>query len=98
MRKATKPKYTYRVYVIELGGNPNHVYVGQSYLTAQERLHQHRHGYKSAPSIKKVKRMKLRPDLYAYLGRFTKRKEAEKMEELLARDLREEGFKVEGGH
>jgi hypothetical protein len=42
--------------------------------------------------------MKLRPDLYAYLGRFTKRKEAEKMEELLARDLREEGFKVEGGH
>jgi hypothetical protein len=33
MRKAAKPKYTYGVYVIELGGDPNHVYVGQSYLT-----------------------------------------------------------------
>jgi hypothetical protein len=97
MEKAAR-KYTYGVYVIELNGDPNHVYVGQSYLTAEERLHQHRHGYKSAPSIKKIRRMKLRPDLYDYLERFTSRKEAETMEAILARDLREEGFRVEGGH
>lgn len=98
MPRKVKPKYTYGVYVIELNNNPNYVYVGQSYLTAAERLHQHRHGYKSAPSIKKARYMKLRPDLYSYLERFTKREDAEAMEALLAKDLREEGFKVEGGH
>lgn len=92
------PKYTYGVYVIEIDGNPNHVYVGQSVLSAEERLAQHRRGYKSAPSIKRAKRLELRPDLYDYLERFRDREDALEMEANLARDLREEGFRVEGGH
>ena len=96
-----KRKYTYGVYVIEINNDPKHVYVGQSSKTPEERLKQHMAGdyeHKSARVFKRGAKGKLRPDLYAYLERFATQAEAEEMEWLLARDLREEGFKVEGGH
>lgn len=96
-----RPKYTYGVYVIELNNDPNHVYVGQSSYPPEQRLQQHLTGSIVRHAAKVFRRGatgRLRPDLYSYLERLKTSREALKMEALLAQDLREEGFKVEGGH
>ena len=92
---------SYGVYVIELDGNANHVYVGQTWYAPDERLAQHNTGYAvfhAARPFKRGARGALRPDLYAHLPRVRSQGEAERLEWQTALDLRKAGFRVEGGH
>jgi hypothetical protein len=97
-----EPRRTYGVYVIEINGNPNHVYVGQSWYLPEERLQQHLTGYAVFHAAKPFKRRgtkgRLRPDLYGQLPRVTSQAKAEEMESHWAMKLRQAGFRVEGGH
>jgi hypothetical protein len=92
---------TYGVYVVELDGNSNHVYVGQTWYRPEERLAQHNTGFAAfhaARPFKAGKRGKLRPDLYAHLARYKSQSAAEAMEARWALELRKAGYRVEGGH
>mgnify|MGYP003608745219 CR=1 FL=1 len=90
--------YTYCVYVLEIDENPKKVYVGQTYLTPEIRLNQHRSGIHGAPSIKHAKKLKLRPDLYKDYARVYSRDDSLKLESKVADKLRKLGYRVEGGH
>jgi len=92
---------TFGVYVVELDGNSNHVYVGQTWYMPEERLAQHNTGFAAfhaARIFKSGARGALRPDLYTHLARVRTQDEAENMESSLAMQLRKLGFRVEGGH
>jgi predicted GIY-YIG superfamily endonuclease len=93
-----KKVYTYGVYVIEIDGDRWTVYVGQTYLTPEERFRQHQEGIHSAPSLRNAVKLELRPDLYKHLPRLKTRLEAEKAERDLANRLKDLGYMVEGGH
>ena len=88
-------------YVIQLDGNSNHVYVGQTWYLPDERLAQHNTGFAAfhaARPFKRGARGTLRPDLYVHLPRVRTQAQAETMESALALQLRQLGFRVEGGH
>jgi hypothetical protein len=92
---------TFGVYVIELDGNSNHVYVGQTWYHPDERLAQHNTGYAAfhaARPFKRGARGTLRPDLYQHIPRVPTQAEAEALEAATALALRKQGFRVEGGH
>jgi hypothetical protein len=92
---------TFGVYVIELDGNSNHVYVGQTWYLPEERLVQHNTGFAAfhaARVFKRGARGTLRPDLYAHIPRVRTQAEAEALESATALQLRKQGFRVEGGH
>jgi hypothetical protein len=92
---------TYGVYVVQLDGNKNHVYVGQSWYQPEERLAQHNTGFAAfhaAKPFKKGARGTLRPDLYAHLPRFLSQGRAEELEASWAGELARAGYRVEGGH
>ena len=100
----------YYVYVIELDqvvadkrkfrikntkyiwGN-NCVYVGQTTRKPLLRFEQHKEGYKSNKYAKHYG-LKLRPDLYEEYNPIPTRKDAEEIEEMLAEELRNQGFGV----
>lgn len=91
----------YGVYVIELDGNSNYVYVGQTWYAPEERLAQHNTGYAvfhAARPFKRGSRGTLRPDLFAHLPRVKSQAQAEALEASTAMKLRKQGFRVEGGH
>lgn len=90
--------YDYCVYVIQIDDDPMHVYVGQTYLSPEERLEQHRIGYKSAPSLRNANTLTLRPDIYQQIPRLDTRDIALEVEARLADNLRKIGFTVAGGH
>jgi len=95
-----KPR-TYGVYIIELDGNKNHLYVGQTWYEPHERLAQHNTGFAAfhaARPFKRGARGTLRPDLYSHLPRFRSQPQAEALEAQVARELTRQGFRVEGGH
>lgn len=95
-----KPR-SYGVYIIELDGNQNHLYVGQTWYEPHERLAQHNTGFAAfhaARPFKRGSRGVLRPDLYAHLPRFRSQSQAEQLEAQVARELTRQGFRVEGGH
>ena len=100
----------YSVYVIELSPdvrsvakftklNPDRredkpcVYVGQTALTPEKRFAQHRAGYKGNGLVRKFG-VRLRPRLYANLGPFEKRADAERAEKSLTERLRKRGYAV----
>jgi hypothetical protein len=67
------------------------VYVGSSARTPEERLRQHRRGYKSSGLVKRFA-LRLRPDLYEDLGPFKSSKEARGAERARAQELADCGF------
>jgi len=100
----------YYVYVIELDSkvadfprfrkkNPKYIkgngcaYVGQSSKNPSLRFEQHKEGYKSN-KYAKTYGIRLRPDLYEKYNPIPTRKDAEKIEEMLGRELRERGIGV----
>jgi hypothetical protein len=95
----------YYVYVVELDDavgprrNPRYpsVYVGQSVLPPQERLRQHKDGYRSSRYVRKHGKH-LRPGLYRRFNPMATRDEAVAVEQELARRLRNRGYTVYGGH
>jgi hypothetical protein len=92
---------TFGVYIIELDGNPNYLYVGQTWYDPAERLAQHNTGFAAfhaARPFKRGSRGRLRPDLYAHLPRFKSQPGAEALEARTAMELKRAGFRVEGGH
>lgn len=91
-------RYEYCVYVIELNGDPMHVYVGQTCLTPEERFIKHRSGVKAARCVKNARTARLRPELYLGLKHIKTRSEALASEALLAAKLLAMGFTVKGGH
>ena len=88
-----------RVYVIELdlaAGKRRDpripwVYVGSSARSPEQRMEQHRRGYKSARLVKRFG-LRLRPDLYADLGSFKGSKTACAAEKERAKELAASGF------
>ena len=96
------PRRSFGVYVIEINGNRNHVYVGQTWYLPEERLQQHLTGYAVFHAARPFKRRgttgRLRPDLYAHLPRYHTQADAEAMEARWARELKKAGYRVEGGH
>lgn len=90
--------YTYCVYVLEIDGDPYNVYVGQTYLTPEERLEQHQNGIHSARSIRNAVKLQLRPDLYENIPRLKTREAALQAEYEIAKKLKDLGYIVEGGH
>ena len=92
-----------RVYVVELSkaggsgyGLPS-VYVGQSYLSAEERFQQHLDGYRASRFVRKHG-VQLRPDLYEMLPAVATVPESEELERAVADILRDCGYTVFGGH
>lgn len=95
----TRPP-SYRVYVIELSDSSNHVYVGQTWYAADERLRQHLTGlavFHAAKPFKRGLSGRLRPDLYAHLPTFSTQSQAEELEATWAIRLKQAGYRVEGG-
>ncbi len=96
----------WRVYVIELDDDESGipaVYVGQTTLDPEERLHQHLSGArnKKGPLYSKVVHRRgrvLRPDLYASVPVQCTRDDALRAEAALAEALRRDGYEVYGGH
>jgi len=88
---------TYGVYVIKLKSVRRSVYVGQSYLSPEERFENHLAGYRASRIVTKYGG-KLRPDLYGHLPRYHSREQAEQAERELAQNLRARGWTVYGGH
>lgn len=103
------PRKTHHVYVIELDpvvwkhakfrrANPDRssekplLYVGMTGLTPEIRFERHQHGVWDNTYVRKYG-VRLRPDLYEGLNPLT-RKEAERMERVLARQLRADGYGV----
>jgi hypothetical protein len=97
------------VYVIELArdvlhhqkfraANPDRdpekccLYVGMTGLTPEIRFERHKAGVKDNSYVR-LYGLKLRPDLYAELNPLPY-KEAQRMEKVLARELRHDGFAV----
>jgi hypothetical protein len=88
-----------RVYVIELERAAGRrrdpripwVYVGSSARSPEDRLRQHRRGYKSSGLVKRFA-LRLRPDLYEDLGPFKGSKQACRAETERAKELAACGF------
>ncbi len=93
-----KSRYDYVVYVLEIDGNPNYVYVGQTSNTREHRMQQHLDHYKSAPSLRHAETLTLRPDLYEGLPIVDTQAKSEAQEAMVAANLKARGFIVEGGH
>ena len=104
-----REKRRFSVYVIELNrevcrlhdctcknGKPP-VYVGETYLTPEERLAQHKSGYKSSKYVRDYG-LRLRPRLSRAYGPYETRAEAKDGEQRRAASLRRKGFCVFGGH
>jgi hypothetical protein len=107
-RGISKPA-RHHVYVIELdravlrhakfrAANPHHnakkppLYVGMTGLDPAIRFERHRYGVKDNSYVRRYG-VRLRPDLYAELNPLPY-KEAQRMERVLARELRNDGYAV----
>jgi hypothetical protein len=69
-------------------------------FTREERLRQHKDGYRSSRYVRKHGKhgKHLRPGLYRRSNPIATREEADAMEQELARHLRNRGYPVYGGH
>lgn len=72
------------------------VYVGMTGLPVEHRFENHKHGYKSAWTVRKYG-LHLLPELYQHLNPMPYEAAAQ-MEMDLAEDLRAQGYTVTGGH
>lgn len=90
---------TYGVYVIELEGEPNAVYVGSTVKPFEERMAQHNEGGRLAARIFRngARAARLREDIHGKLPRFDERQRARRAERRLANQLAHRGFNVTVG-
>jgi len=73
------------------------LYVGMTGKTPAIRFQQHKDGYKDAPSIRRFRKIRLLPILYAHLHSLSE-DEAARLESKLAKAFKEGGIPVYGGH
>ncbi len=95
---AARPHHSvYVVYLRNPGGDGRAgYYVGMTGLTPEERFLKHKAGVKSSRYVRKYGE-RIVPTLYRHLNPMSYR-DAVKMEQQLAEDLRRRGFVVFGGH
>ena len=93
------PRPHHHVYVVYLrnprGDGKAGYYVGMTGLTPEVRFDNHKRGYKAAGIVKRYGE-RLVPTLYEHLNPMSYR-DAAKMEQQLAEELRARGFQVFGG-
>lgn len=87
----------FSLYVIELGGDPRHVYVGQTNYPRELRLEQHIYKLHPARALLKTDILNLAEDLCAGLPAFRSQTAALASEKALAAKLKSQGYRVEGG-
>jgi hypothetical protein len=73
------------------------VYVGQSYLSAEDRFRQHLQGYRASRIVRR-RGVRLLLDLYEMLPPVATVRESEELERAVADVLRDCGYTVFGGH
>ena len=88
----------WRVYVIEIDGNDRHLYVGETNYPIEKRFQQHIYQFNSARIFKKYDCFELAMQHAKHLPRLLNKEESLQAEASMARQLRAEGYKVEGGH
>ena len=108
-QSSINPRPRHHVYVIELdpavlnharfrAANPDHdtgkpaLYVGMTGLTPEIRFERHKYGVKDNAYVRRYG-VRLRPDLYEGLNPLSYA-EAQRMEKVLARELRIDGYAV----
>lgn len=88
----------WQVYVIEIEGNPKHIYVGETNYPVHKRFQQHIYHFNPARALQKFDILELAMHHAAHLPRLRTKDASKQAESILARQLRQSGYKVEGGH
>jgi len=88
----------WQVYVIEINGDPQHLYVGETNYPVEKRFQQHVHKFNPARILLHHDHFEMAMH-HAVGWPIQSNKQASlKAEAQLAQDLRDQGFKVAGGH
>lgn len=88
----------WQTYVIEIDGDPNHLYVGETNYPPEKRFMQHVYQYNCARVLKRYDSFELAMHHAAHMPTARTKQESLKLEADLAQQLRDKGYKVEGGH
>jgi hypothetical protein len=86
------------VYVIEIGGDPMHVYVGETNYPIEKRLQQHVYRFNPSRYLLKEDVFCLAEKLCERLPSFRTKTQSLDAEANMAQELRFQGYRVEGGH
>ena len=87
----------WQTYVIEIEGNPSHVYVGETNYEREKRLQQHIYHFNSARELKKYDVLSL-AEILCDGQKYRSKQASLAAEAALAEKLKQQGYKVEGGH
>jgi len=88
----------WQVYVIEIDGDPNHLYVGETNYPVEKRFQQHVNKFNPARVLLKYDSFELAMQHAEGWPKVTTKEESLRNEAALAEELRSKGYKVEGGH
>jgi hypothetical protein len=86
----------WQTYVIELDGNPRHVYVGETKYPREKRFQQHIYHYNSARALRKTDILVLSETL-CDTNQYWNQAASKTAEKTLAAKLKLSGYQVEGG-
>lgn len=86
------------LYIIELDGDPRHLYIGQTNYPIQKRFQQHIYKFNPARTLLKTDNFRLAEELCTGLPIYKTQSEALEAEAQLADEYRKKGYQVEGGH
>lgn len=88
----------WRVYAIEIDGDPKHLYIGETNYPVEKRYQQHIYGFNSARIFLRYDCFELAMHLVNNLPFYTSKQASLEAEAETARVFRTKGYKVEGGH
>jgi len=88
----------WQVYVIEIDGDPRHLYVGETNYPVEKRFQQHVHKFNPARVLLRYDNFELAMQYAAGWPKAGNKEASLRNETALADKLRKKGYKVEGGH
>ncbi len=88
----------WQVYVIEIEGDSNHLYVGETNYPVEKRFQQHVYKLNPARALLKYDNFELVMQHAEHMPKARSKQASLEAEAQLARELREKGYRVEGGH
>ena len=88
----------WQVYVIEIDGDSNHLYVGETNYPVEKRYQQHVYKFTPARVLLRYDSFELAMQHAGDWPKVRSKEESLRNEAALAEELREKGCKVEGGH
>lgn len=88
----------WQVYVIQIDGNPKHLYVGETNYPVEKRFQQHIYEFNPARQLLRYDHLELAMHHATHLPRLTNKPASLRAEAQLAQQLKNQGFKVAGGH